>query len=178
MDTQSTTRMRTIGRRGIVTAAIAVAAALALPALASAKTIHFTGKATGTGADTNMTIGFDLGVSKGRPVSISNVEVANADYACANGADGTDRGFRFFDPGAVTKKGKMTLDAPALPPGFHNHLEGSFTFPKAPKKAKKGAKRPAPTVKGWVSSEFGYDPENFDRFNCIAVESFVATPGG
>jgi hypothetical protein len=162
-----------IGRPGLAAAAVAMIAALALPGIASAKSVHFTGKATGTGADSNMAISFDLTVSKGRPVAVSNVSVERADYACANGADGSDRNFHFFDPGTVSKKGKMSLLAPALPPGFNNQFEGTFQFPKTSKK--KGAKKARPKVTGWVSSEFGYDPERFDDFNCIAMEYFTAT---
>jgi hypothetical protein len=178
MRTQGSRKRRIgIGRPGLAAAAVAMVAALALPGIASAKTIHFTGKATGDNADPNMGISFDLTVSKGRPVGVSNVYVERADYACANGADGTDRNFRMFATGPVSKNGKMSLFEPADPPGYTNQFEGTFSFPKSSKKkgAKKSAKKAKPKVTGWVSSEFGYDPESFDRFNCIAVESFTAT---
>jgi hypothetical protein len=166
------------GRRAALAGMLALAAVTALAAPVQAKTVQFTGKAVGKEADPNMRITFDLALSKGRPTAISNIRAENLDYACANGADGTDRGLTMFETGTVARSGKLSVDEPALPPGFDNYLEGRFSFPKSKgkgKKAKAKAKRAKPRVSGWITSRFGYDPESFKRFNCIAVEDFVAT---
>jgi hypothetical protein len=148
-------------------AAVAMIGMLIVPSLASAKVMHFKGRATGEEADKNMRLTFDVTVRRGRAVRISDIYVTNIDYACANGADASDRNVRFFDPAKVSRRGKFEHEETLPPPGYDNGIFGAVHF------ARHG--RP-PRVTGWVRSRFGYDPEDFDKYNCIAVEDFVATP--
>jgi hypothetical protein len=94
----------------------AVIAALAVPAAAPAKVLHFKGKATGVAAAPHMTITFDVTSSKGRATRIANVYVTNADYACQMGGR-FERNVRFFDAGAVSRSGKFDIRETQLPPG-------------------------------------------------------------
>ena len=148
-------------------AVTAVIGVLAIPSLASAHVMHFKGRATGDDADKNMRLTFDVTVRRGRAVRISDIYVTNLDYACANGADATDRNVRFFDPAKVSKRGKFEHEETLPPPGYDNGIFGAVHF------ARRGQ---PPKVTGWVRSQFGYDPEDFDDYNCIAVEDFVAKP--
>ena len=145
----------------------ALAALLLVPAAAQGKTIHFEGKAIGAKPDQNMRIAFDVESAKGRPASIGNVTVTDLDYSCVFGGD-TERDTRFFDSGSFSKHGKLEIVEKDLPPAYFNDLYGKFSYPK------KGS-RSKPTIKGWVSSEFGYG-ETRESYNCLGVEEFKATP--
>ena len=148
-------------------AAIAITALAALPAAASAKTLHFEGRATGVKPDANMTISFDVTTGKGRPKGISNVTVSGLDYFCAFGGN-TERPLRLLDSGGFTRAGKFEIVESGPPPEYSNDFYGKFSYPK------KGVRR-KPTISGWISSEFGYG-ETRDTYNCLGMEQFTATP--
>lgn len=146
--------------------AILLAALAAVPATASAKTLHFSGKAIGPMPDANMKVTFDVVASKGRPKSISNVQVTDLDYRCANGD--TERDLRLFDTGTFERNGKFEIFEDEEPPAYRNDFWGKFAYPK------KG-KRKKPTITGWIISEFGYGPK-WGTYNCLGGEKFKATP--
>jgi hypothetical protein len=149
----------------------ALIAALALPAAAPAKVLHFKGKATGVAAAPHMTITFDVTSSKGRATRIANVYVTSADYHCQmNGS--FERNVRFFDAGAVSRSGKFEIRETQLPPGYDNWLYGTVILPKT-----KNGKRTPLRVKGFVSSEFGFGLKR-GEYNCLAGDHFTATRVG
>jgi hypothetical protein len=147
---------------------LAITAMLAIPAIAYGKTIPFEGKAVGAGAYEDTRITFDVSSSKGRPGTISNIFVENAQFICQSAGE-TVRNVRMFGSGTFAKNGKFDVRETQPPPGADNWLLGKFSYPK------KG-KRKKPTIKGTFLSEFGYSPTSFDEYNCIAGEDFVATP--
>jgi hypothetical protein len=149
----------------------AVIAALAVPAAAPAKVLHFKGKATGVAAAPHMTITFDVTSSKGRATRIANVYVTNADYACQMGGR-FERNVRFFDAGAVSRSGKFDIRETQLPPGYDNWLSGTVILPKT-----RNGKRTPLRVKGFLSSEFGFGLKR-GEYNCIAADYFTATRVG
>jgi hypothetical protein len=149
--------------------ATALAALAVVPAGASAKTLHFSGKAVGVKPDANMRITFDVKTGQGRPKSISNVQVTALDYRCHFGGD-TERDLRLFESGTFAKSGKFEITEQDLPPAYSNDFYGKFAYPKKGKRAK-------PTITGWITSEFGYGPTR-DEYNCLGGEEFKATPKG
>jgi hypothetical protein len=146
---------------------MAVALLLAAPASASAGTVHFEGHATGVRPDEDMKISFDVRTGKGRPQSISQVEVTDLDYRCHFGGT-TERGLRVGRSGKFNRRGRFEVTERELPPLYANDVYGKFSFPK------KGV-RPKATVEGWISSEFGYG-ETRDSYNCLGSEQFIARP--
>jgi hypothetical protein len=170
-----------MGRRTLRTAALlGTIAAVAAPAAAQAKIVHYSGKSS-TGIDSNLTVAFDAGVKGGKVTTVMNVDVDLADYSCQNGFE-TERSPLFLDqlPAPVDAKGRFELSTENLPPGYKDELWGAFTAPTAKKgkkgkKAAKPKKAAAPAFKGFFSSQFGYGPTR-DTYNCIAVQDVVATP--
>ena len=146
--------------------ATALAALAVVPAAASAKTLHFSGKATGPKPDANMKITFDVVASQGRPKTIENIQVTDLDYRCHNGD--FERDLRVFATGAFSKSGKFDVAEEDLPPAYKNDVWGKFAYPK------KG-KRKKPTITGTLLSEFGYGPTR-NEYNCLGGEEFTATP--
>jgi hypothetical protein len=149
--------------------ATALAALAAVPAAASAKTLHFSGKAVGPKPDANMKITFDVVASQGRPKTIENIQVTDLDYRCHFGGE-TERDLRVFADGTFAKSGKFDVAEEDLPPAYKNDVFGKFAYPK------KG-KRKKPTITGTLLSEFGYGPTR-DEYNCLGGEDFKATPNG
>ena len=150
-------------------AGVAVAAFLAVPAAGSAKVLHFKGRATGPKHDTNMRITFDIRASKGKPRTISNVHITKLDYRCENDY-ATERDLQISGKGHFNKRKRFEITKKELPPGFFNDIYGRFLYPK------KGVRK-KPTVKGFLSSEFGYGRTR-STYNCLGAESFIATRRG
>jgi hypothetical protein len=146
-------------------------AALALPATAPAKILHFKGKATGVAAAPHMTITFDVTSSKGRATRVANVYVTSAEYGCQMGGR-FERNVRFFDAAAVSRSGDFEIRETQLPPGYDNRLSGTVILPKT-----RAGKRSPLRVKGFLSSEFGFGLKR-GEYNCLAADYFTATRVG
>ena len=146
----------------------AALAALALPATAPAKVLHFKGKATDKAGSPNLVISFDVTASKGRATRIADVYVERADFGCQNRVR-TERNVRFFKSAAVARNGRFELRETQAPPGADNWLTGQVLFPKT-----KNGKRAPLRVKGFLSAEFGFGLKR-NEYNCIAADHFTAT---
>jgi hypothetical protein len=151
-------------------ALLALVAALALPGVAGANVIHFSGKATGRAASPHLTLTFDVAAAKGRATKLTNVWVKNAEYGCHFGGR-IERNFRIFDPISVKRNGTFDFRLTKLPPDYKTWFMGKVTYPKTNKKT---GKRTKLTVTGFLSSEFGYGLKR-NEYNCIAADDFKAT---
>lgn len=147
--------------------------ALALPASAPAKVMHFKGKSTEKPSlgSPHQVLTFDVTASKGRATRISNVYVQKALFSCQNHFQ-TERDVRFFKGAAIARSGKFDLRETELPPGADNWLSGQVKFPKTLK-----GKRTPLQVQGFLSLEFGYGLRR-NEYNCISTAHFVATRVG